>query len=168
MEGQGSDISLSSSPVALWMPLACCGYSWGCSKIAVQNHLKEPKPCGGSPHGAKWAGLLDSGTTCGRPLGLEGTKGRGSLLPAVAGVAAASQGVEGEHCWVAVAYSCPRLFSVSSQTKKHIIIYIRSDQISRSVLSDSLRPHESQHARPPCPSPPTWLISNFLVRPASS
>ena len=29
---------------------------------------------------------------------------------------------------------------------------IRSDQISRSVVSDSLRPHESQHARPPCPS----------------
>ena len=27
------------------------------------------------------------------------------------------------------------------------------DQISRSVVSDSLRPHESQHARPPCPSP---------------
>ena len=27
------------------------------------------------------------------------------------------------------------------------------DQISRSVLSNSLRPHESQHARPPCPSP---------------
>ena len=30
---------------------------------------------------------------------------------------------------------------------------IRSDQISRSVVSDSLRPHESQHVRPPCPSP---------------
>ena len=30
---------------------------------------------------------------------------------------------------------------------------IRSDQISCSVLSDSLRLHESQHARPPCPSP---------------
>ena len=29
----------------------------------------------------------------------------------------------------------------------------RSDQISRSVVSDSLRPHEWQHARPPCPSP---------------
>ena len=27
------------------------------------------------------------------------------------------------------------------------------DQISRSVMSDSLRPHESQHARPSCPSP---------------
>ena len=30
---------------------------------------------------------------------------------------------------------------------------IRSDQISRSVVSDFLQPHESQHARPPCPSP---------------
>ena len=30
---------------------------------------------------------------------------------------------------------------------------IRSDQISRSVMSDSLRPHESQHARPLCPTP---------------
>ena len=30
---------------------------------------------------------------------------------------------------------------------------IRSDQISRSVMSDSLRPHESQHTRPPCLSP---------------
>ena len=26
-------------------------------------------------------------------------------------------------------------------------------QFSRSVMSDSLRPHESQHASPPCPSP---------------
>ena len=33
------------------------------------------------------------------------------------------------------------------------IRYIRSDQISCSVVSNSLRPHESQHARPPCPSP---------------
>ena len=29
---------------------------------------------------------------------------------------------------------------------------ISSVQFSRSVMSDSLRPHESQHARPPCPS----------------
>ena len=28
-----------------------------------------------------------------------------------------------------------------------------SDQSSHSVVSDSLRPHESQHARPPSPSP---------------
>ena len=28
-----------------------------------------------------------------------------------------------------------------------------SVQFSHSVVSDSLQPHESQHARPPCPSP---------------
>jgi len=28
-----------------------------------------------------------------------------------------------------------------------------SVQFSHSVMSDSLRPHESQHARPRCPSP---------------
>ena len=28
-----------------------------------------------------------------------------------------------------------------------------SVQVSRSVVSDSVRPHESPHARPPCPSP---------------
>ena len=37
---------------------------------------------------------------------------------------------------------------------------IRSDQISRSVVSDSLRPHESQHARPPCPSPTPGVCSD--------
>ena len=31
--------------------------------------------------------------------------------------------------------------------------YLHSVQFSLSVLSDSLQPHESQHARPPCPSP---------------
>ena len=35
-----------------------------------------------------------------------------------------------------------------------------SVQFSRSVLSDSLRPHESQHARPPCPSPTPRVYSN--------
>ena len=30
---------------------------------------------------------------------------------------------------------------------------ISSIQFSRSVVSDSWRPHESQHAKPPCPSP---------------
>ena len=34
-----------------------------------------------------------------------------------------------------------------------IITHFSSVQFSRSVVSDSLRPHESQHARPPCPSP---------------
>ena len=44
-----------------------------------------------------------------------------------------------------------RLFIRQIQVFTYPII-IRSDQISRSVMSDSLRPHESQHARPPCPS----------------
>ena len=35
-----------------------------------------------------------------------------------------------------------------------------SVQFSRSVVSDSLRPHESQHARPPCPSPTLGVHSN--------
>ena len=34
-----------------------------------------------------------------------------------------------------------------------LFIYLSSVQFSRSVVSDSLWPHESQHARPPCPSP---------------
>ena len=33
-------------------------------------------------------------------------------------------------------------------------------QFSRSVVSDSLRPHESQQARPPCPSPTPGVYSN--------
>ena len=35
-----------------------------------------------------------------------------------------------------------------------------SVQFSRSVMSDSLWPHESQHARPPCPSPSPGLHSD--------
>ena len=35
-----------------------------------------------------------------------------------------------------------------------------SVQFSCSVVSDSLRPHESQHARPPCPSPTPRVHSN--------
>ena len=37
-----------------------------------------------------------------------------------------------------------------------------SDQISRSVVSDSLRPHELQHARPPCPSPTPGVHSDSI------
>ena len=33
-------------------------------------------------------------------------------------------------------------------------------QFSRSVVSDSLRPHELQHASPPCPSPTPGVYSN--------
>ena len=55
--------------------------------------------------------------------------------------------------WGAIAYSlgtCKRelLVWVSIPSK-----FLSSVQFSHSVVSDSLRPHESQHARPLCPSP---------------
>ena len=37
---------------------------------------------------------------------------------------------------------------------------ISSVQFSCSVMCDSLQPHESQHARPPCPSPTPGVYSN--------
>ena len=40
-------------------------------------------------------------------------------------------------------------------------------QFRRSVVSDSLRPHESQHARPPCPSPTPGVHSIESVMPSS-
>ena len=38
--------------------------------------------------------------------------------------------------------------------------HIHSLQFSCSVVSDSLRPHELQHARPPCPSPTPGVHPN--------
>ena len=35
-------------------------------------------------------------------------------------------------------------------------------QFSRSVLPDSLRPHDSQHTRPPCPSPTPGVYSKLM------
>ena len=40
------------------------------------------------------------------------------------------------------------------------ITFVSSVQFSCSVMSNSLRHHESQHARPPCPSPTPWVYSN--------
>ena len=46
-----------------------------------------------------------------------------------------------------------------------LILNVSSAQFSHSVVSDSLRPHESQHARPPCPSPSPGVHSDS--RPSS-
>ena len=46
----------------------------------------------------------------------------------------------------------PFLF-ISFHPSFHSVIYLFFHQFSCSVMSDSLRPHEPQHARPPCPSP---------------
>ena len=45
--------------------------------------------------------------------------------------------------------------SLGRHIPRYFIIFVSqfsSVQFSRSVMSNSLRPHESQHARPPCPS----------------
>ena len=46
-----------------------------------------------------------------------------------------------------------------------LFVTFSSIQFSRSVLSDSLRPHESQDARPPCTSPTPGVNSDS--RPSS-
>ena len=46
-----------------------------------------------------------------------------------------------------------------------VTILFSSVQFSRSVVSDSLRPHELQLARPPCPTPTPGVHSNS--RPSS-
>ena len=59
-------------------------------------------------------------------------------------------------------YSLPRLpQSLFSFILSTFLFYSpRSDQISRSVVSNSLRPYESQHSRPPCPSPTPGVHSD--------
>ena len=42
----------------------------------------------------------------------------------------------------------------------NLVYSFSSVQFSHSVVSNTLRPHESQHARPPCPSPIPRIYSN--------
>ena len=55
-----------------------------------------------------------------------------------------------------------------------LLIYFTSVQFSHSVVSDCLRPHEPQHARPPCPSstpgvhPNPWPSSRLCHTATSS
>ena len=55
------------------------------------------------------------------------------------------------HKWFVMALS--EIKTNIQKHKKTKMTQDKSDQISRSVMSDSLRSHESQHTRPPCPSP---------------
>ena len=57
-----------------------------------------------------------------------------------------------------------RIFE-SSQLDVSCVGDFSSVQSSCSVVSDSLRPHESQHARPACPSPTPGVHSDS--RPSS-
>ena len=54
-------------------------------------------------------------------------------------------------------HNTPELFP----TRHRIIVHqFSSVQFSHSAMSDSLRPHEWQHTRPPCPSPTPGVHSN--------
>ena len=69
---------------------------------------------------------------------------------------------------------------VKTVTGRHIIVNYRRSKIKRrssvqfscSVVSDSLQPHEPQHARPPCPSPTpgvypnSWPLSRWCIQPS--
>ena len=67
------------------------------------------------------------------------------------------------HCyWFLKSTYCDnRLIQNFSSCEKEIgDIQFSSVQFSCSVISDSLRPHESQHTRPPCPSPTLGVHSD--------
>ena len=58
---------------------------------------------------------------------------------------------------------CKILFRICPNLNFHVFlstVCFSSVQLSCSVVSDSLWPHESQHARPPCPSPSPGVHSN--------
>ena len=52
------------------------------------------------------------------------------------------------------------LYCVLTNYMQDNLVQFSSAQFSRSVVSNSLRLHESQHARPPCPSPTPEVHSN--------
>ena len=60
-----------------------------------------------------------------------------------------------EFKWMVNFYFISTFFFKISHTLK-----ISSAQFSRSVMSDSLQPHEPQHSRPPCPSPTPGVHPN--------
>ena len=63
---------------------------------------------------------------------------------------------------IARTWKQPRCPSADEWIRKLWYIYTMeySVQFSHSVMSDSLRPHESQHTRPPCPSPTPGVHSD--------
>ena len=70
------------------------------------------------------------------------------------------------YMWTVIWYANIGLFIAFKSFKKYFsyltcsLRSLSSIQFSRSVVSDSLRPHESHHARPPCPSPTPGVHSN--------
>ena len=61
---------------------------------------------------------------------------------------------------VSVSALAPACLSVFSFGVLQGYLLLDTVQFSCSVISDSLRPHESQHGRPPCPSPAPGIHSD--------
>ena len=60
-----------------------------------------------------------------------------------------------------VAFQLPLNHQTSSFQKiVYFLLQLSSVQFSCSAVSDSLQPHEPQHARPPCPSPTPGVHSD--------
>ena len=64
-------------------------------------------------------------------------------------------------------YMCVCVLTPGDTTDRQIYSHIKKLQFSsvhfsRSVMSDSLQPHELQHAKPPCPSPTPRVHPNYV------
>ena len=70
------------------------------------------------------------------------------------------QGTRSPHATTKSSYAATKDPACQTKTQCSQINKYLSVQFSRSVMSDSLRPHESQYARPPCPSPTPGVHSN--------
>ena len=57
-------------------------------------------------------------------------------------------------------YNSHFLYLFIHQWALRLFLYLQFSSFSCSVLSDSLRPRESQHTRPPCPSPTPGVHSD--------
>ena len=62
--------------------------------------------------------------------------------------------------WSETGYETTMLIMFKKQKTKLKFSSETSVQFSHSVVSDSLQPHESQHTRPPCPSPTPGVHSD--------
>ena len=102
----------------------------------------------------------------------------GSLHPCVVKLSHISHTLKFSQFSLGYIHACTHTHSYTAMCAcVSVYMYIRSDQISRSVVSDSLQPHESQHARPPrrtptpgvhpdsCPSSQRWhpAISSSVI-----
>ena len=66
--------------------------------------------------------------------------------------------------WLAAVHGIPKRQTCwATELNCNSLLQFSSVQFSRPVMSDSLRPHESQHARPPCPLPTPGVHSDSLT-----